>query len=88
MTATPVFTGLRPGELHAFRVRDYTGPKITASSSSTSVSSGRFRVPGYLSRLTPPKTVHGQRGSPSSALKVRLDVWLALRLEGSTSAAT
>ncbi|MFO0739636.1 MAG: tyrosine-type recombinase/integrase [Labilithrix sp.] len=76
MTATSVFTGLRPGELHAFRVRDYrTEYGVLFLDVREQWTLPR---PGYPSRLTPPKTVHGRRKVPvHSALKVRLDAWLA-----------
>lgn len=82
MTRTAFFTGVRPGELHGLRVRDYVHLKPEGSKTTVLVldvreqwTLARVKLP---SRLGPLKTVLARRKIPvHPELELHLDAWLA-----------
>ena len=76
VTSVYCYTGVRPGELHGFRVSDY-GEEFGVTFLEVREQWTLART-GYPSRLAPPKTVWGRRKIPvHQSLEARLDAWLA-----------
>ncbi len=75
MTRTATYTGVRPGELHAWRISDYRdefGVKILDVREQWTLARK-----DYPSRLAPLKTIHAKRKIPVHAsLEARLDGWI------------
>ncbi len=75
MTSVYAYTGVRPGELHGFRVRDYRHDLDVLFLEVC--HQWTLARTGYPSRLTAPKTVWGRRKIPvHPSLKLSLDAWL------------